>query len=100
MDTLLVVNGEPYWQEYFPGVQVHQRRIQTSRWLYHGDHLWLIDQGETLRVDAVLWRVGAVRPHPDHRAALELIRLAKIPCLNPASVLLRGFDRLSMPNEM
>jgi ribosomal protein S6--L-glutamate ligase len=100
MNTLLVVNGEPYWQEYFPGHQVQQRRLQSARWLYHEDHLWLVDGGETLRVEAVLWRVGAIRPQPNHRAALELIRLAGVPCLNPAATLLRGFDRLSMLNEM
>src|SRR5690242_8549984 len=100
MKTLIVVNGEQHWQEQFPGIQVHFRRLQTSRWLYYDHKLWVVDGSGTLRVDGVLWRVGAIRPHPNHRAVLELIRLAKVPCMNPAAVLLRGFDRLAMLNEM
>src|SRR4051812_23331880 len=100
MKTIIVVNGEQYWQEYFAGYQVQYRRLQTSKWLYHEDKLWVVDQSGMTRVDGVLWRVGAIRPHPNHRSVLELIRLAQIPCMNPASTLLRGFDRLSMLNEM
>jgi ribosomal protein S6--L-glutamate ligase len=100
MKTLIVVNGEQYWQEHFPGYQVQYRRLQTSRWLYHDDTLWVLDQSGMTRVDGILWRVGAIRPHPNHRAVLELIRLAQVPCMNPAWTLLRGFDRLSMLNEM
>ncbi|MEP7284655.1 MAG: hypothetical protein ABI947_02665 [Chloroflexota bacterium] len=100
MKTLVVVNGEQYWQEHFPGYQVHYRRIQNSRWLYYEDELWILDQSGMIRVDGVLWRVGAIKPDPNHRAVLELIRFAQVPCMNPAQVLLRGFDRLSMLNEM
>lgn len=100
MDTLVVVNGEQCWQEHFPGYQAHYCRLQSSKWLYYEDKLWVSDQSGTKRIDGVLWRVGAIRPHPNHRAVLELIRLAQVPCVNPASTLLRGFDRLSMLNEM
>jgi ribosomal protein S6--L-glutamate ligase len=100
MNTLIVVNGEQYWQEHFPGFQVHYRRLQNSKWLYYEDKLWVLDQSGMIRVDSVLWRVGAIRPHPNHRAILELIRLAQVPCMNPPQTLLRGFDRLSMLNEM
>jgi ribosomal protein S6--L-glutamate ligase len=100
MKTLIVVNGEQYWQEHFPGYQVHYRRLQTSKWLYDEGKLWILDHSGMIRVDGVLWRVGAIRPHPNHHAVLELIRLAQIPCMNPAWTLLRGFDRLSMLNEM
>ncbi len=100
MKNILVINGETDWQEYFPGYEVHQRRVQNCSWLYHQDTLWVFDTDGGLRVDAVLWRVGAIKPQPAHRHALELIRMAAIPCLNPASVLLKGYDRLSMLNEL
>ncbi|WP_223643420.1 hypothetical protein [Corallococcus sp. EGB] len=37
-----------------------------------------------------------IRPDPRHRAALELIRLSGVPCTNPAPVLARCHDRLSI----
>ncbi|HEU5377032.1 MAG TPA: hypothetical protein VFV38_16500 [Ktedonobacteraceae bacterium] len=100
MKNIIVVNGEADWQEYFPGYHVHSRRIQNSSWLYHQNTLWVFDTSGGLRVDAVLWRVGAIKPHPEQRHALELIRMAGIPCLNFAAILLRGYDRLSMLNEL
>ncbi len=100
MKTLIVVNGEQYWQDYFPEYQVHYRRLQNSKWLYKENRLWVLDQSSIIPVDAVLWRVGAIRPHPNHRTVLELIRISQVPCVNPAQTLLRGFDRLSMLNEM
>lgn len=100
MQTLVVINGEQDWPGYFPGCTVHYRRLQTSRWLYHNGQLWVFDVAGSVRVDAVLWRVGAIRPHPGHRTVLELIRHARVPCINSAAVLLRGYDRLSMLNEL
>jgi ribosomal protein S6--L-glutamate ligase len=100
MKNIIVVNGETDWQEYFPGYQVHSRQIQNSSWLSHQQTLWVFDASGGLRVDAVLWRVGAIKPQPEHRHALELIRMAGIPCLNPATILLKGDDRLSMLNEL
>jgi ribosomal protein S6--L-glutamate ligase len=100
MKNIVVVNGETDWQPYFAEFHVHTRRIQNSSWLYYQDALWVFDASGGLRVDAVLWRVGAIKPQPAHRHVLELIRLAGIPCLNPASTLLRGYDRLSMLNEL
>ncbi len=100
MKNIIVVNGEADWQPYFPGYQVHPRRIQNSSWLYHQNMLWVFDASGGLRVDAVLWRVGAIKPQPEQRHALELIRMAGIPCVNSAATLLRGYDRLSMLNEL
>ncbi len=37
---------------------------------------------------------------PAYRTVLEMIRFSGIPCVNSASTLLRGFDRLAMHNEM
>ena len=82
MKNIIVVNGETDWQEYFPGHHVHSRRIQNSSWLYHQKTLWVFDTSGGLRVDAVLWRVGAIKPQSEQRHALELIRIAGIPYLN------------------
>ncbi len=100
MKNIIVVNGETDWSAYFPGYTVLYRRIQHSSWLYSEGALWIFDTNGGQRVDAVLWRVGAIKPHPGQRHALELIRMADVPCLNPARVLLRGYDRLSMLNDL
>jgi len=100
MPNIVVVNGESYWPAYFPGQHVHRTRLQACRWLLRPDGLWLLDEAGSLRVDGVLWRLGAVRPHPSHRAALEMIRLSGVPCVNPARVLGRGYERLSMLAEL
>jgi ribosomal protein S6--L-glutamate ligase len=100
MKNILVINGERDWPDYFPGYAVHHRQIQQSSWLYHQGTLWVFDTSGGQRVDAVLWRIGAIKPHPGQRHALELIRMAGVPCLNPAHVLLRGYDRLSMLNDL
>ncbi len=100
MENLIVVNGEEGWAPLFPECNVQQRRLQTTKWLWRDNDLYVIDASGALRVDAVLWRLGAVRPHPNHRATLETIRLAKVPCVNDAKTLLRGYDRLSMLAEL
>ncbi len=96
MKNLVVVNGEDYWADYLPDFYVHQCRLQNSRWHLRNDGLWILDGAQWIRVDAVLWRLGAVRPQAAHRSALEIIRLSGVPCFNAASVLLRGYDRLGM----
>ncbi len=62
--------------------------------------LWVFDASGGFRVDAVLWRVGAIKPQPEQHHVLELIRMAGVPCFNPAAVHLRGCDRLSILNEL
>lgn len=100
MKTLIVVNGENDWQAYLPGIEVQQIRLQESKWLYQNGTLWAFHPAGVTRADGILWRVGAIKPHQSHRTVLELIRLAQVPCVNPVQVLLRGFDRLSMLNEL
>lgn len=100
MNRLIVVNGETDWQPYFPGLEVHQVWLQTSKWLYHDGSVWVFDEAGAVKVESVLWRVGAIKPHPGHRSVLELLRLAQVPCLNPVQVLLRSYDRLAMLNEL
>lgn len=100
MKNVIVVNGERDWQAFLPGLNVRQRWLQSCAWIYQDGALWVADREGALRVDGVLWRLGAVRPEPAHRTALELIRLAGVPCVNPAATLLRGYDRLGMLNEL
>lgn len=98
--TVAVVNGERYWHDFLPNFNVRYCQLQTSQWFYDGKDLFVVDAQGTTRIDAVLWRVGALRPHPLHRAVLEMIRLSGKVCVNSAATLLRGFDRLSMRAEM
>lgn len=100
MKTVVVVNGETDWPGFLPGLEVVRRRLQESRWVLRQGRLWVVDREGAVEADGVLWRLGAVKPERGHRAVLEMIRLADIPCVNPASVLLRGYDRLSMLAEL
>lgn len=100
--TLLLVNGEAYWEDYFPEYDVHRVRLQTARWLLQDGELWAFDPlaGKGYRVDSILWRAGPVRPLPNHRDVLDLIRFSGIPCVNSADAMLRSFDRLAMLTEL
>jgi len=97
---VIVVNGERDWEAYFPDADVRRCRLQTAQWQATEQGLFLLDERGQTRVNGVLWRVGAIRPAPLHRAVLDLIRLTGTPCVNPAATLQRGFDRLSMLAEM
>lgn len=96
MKKILILNGESYWPEYLPGFEVHQKKIQSTDWVLRDDELYALDPQGVLKPDAILWRVGAIKPLAKHRAALELIQLSGIPCVNDAAVLLQGYDRLTM----
>lgn len=98
--NLVVVGGERYWHDLFPAWHVIYCRLQTTRWVIRDGRLLIANDQELTPVDAVLWRVGVIRPEPWHRAVLDLIRLAGVPCINSADSLLRGFDKLSMMVEM
>lgn len=100
--TLVIVNGENFWADRFPALEVHHIRLQSCKWMLREQQLWAFDTlaHKAIRCDNILWRLGAVRPFPNHRAVLELIRHARIPCLNTPHFLLRCFDRLSMLNEL
>ncbi len=100
MKTILVVNGESYWQDHLPGFEVHQKRIQSCEWLLKDGKLHVLDAQGVLQPDGILWRVGAIKPQAKHEAALRLIQLSGIPCVNSAATLLRGYDRLSMLGEL
>lgn len=98
--NLVVVGGERFWHDHFPAWRVIYCRLQTARWLLKNGRLFIDGEAGLVEVHGVLWRVGVVPSKPWHRAVLDLIRLAGIPCLNSAESLLRGFDKLSMFAEM
>lgn len=100
LKNLILVNAEEFWDEYFPEYQLYHVRLQTSKWLLHEGQLWVFDGGKRMRVDGILWLIGAVQPNPYHRDILELIRFAGVPCVNPATVLLRDLHRLTMLNDL
>ena len=101
MKTLLIVGGAVDFAPDFPRIRVEARRLQNARWVLRDDNsLYFVNGAGSFRVDGVLWRVGAIRPLAEHRHALELIRLAGVPCVNSAGTLLRGFERLSMLAEL
>lgn len=96
MRTIIVVNGENYWHGHFKNKNVIQIKIQNSEWIYKNKKLHVVFGSQVIVPDAILWRVGAIKPSIKHLHALHLIKLSKIPCVNDADVLLQGFDRLSM----
>ena len=101
MKTLLVIGGAFDFSADFPEFHVVHRSLKDAKW-HLSDHntLHLFDSTGAVRVDGVLWRVGAIRPQNEHRHALELVRLSGVPCVNPAQTLLRGFERLSILAEL
>ncbi len=98
--TIAVINGEHSWAGSFPGFEVIQRRLQECAWILRDGELWSVGRESAVKIDGVLWRVGAIRPQPAHRMALDVIRLSGVPCTNPAATLVRGFDRLGMLAEL
>lgn len=93
---IVVVNGEPGWEEYLAPHEVVAHRVQDTTWVLRNRRLFALDRVKAGPVDGVLWRVGAIRPDDRQRIALEMIRLSGAPCVNSADVLLRNFDRLGM----
>ena len=98
MDTILVINGETYWQDFLPDFKVEQKKIQSTEWILKDNQLFVIDQNGVCKPDIILWRVGAIRPNPKHRTILDIIKLSGVTCVNSANVLQKGYDRLSMLN--
>jgi len=96
MKKVLIVNGEKYWKDLLPEFEVVQKLIQNTSWVLKEGRLLVIDSEGVIEPDAILWRVGAIKPTAIQTTALNLIDLANIPCINPARTLKIGFDRLSM----
>lgn len=96
MQTILIVNGEKYWPDFFPKFKVVQKKIQDSHWVLKNGQLLVADKTGTVRPDAILWRIGAIKPSTKQTTALQMIKLAGIPCVNDPETLLQGYDRLSM----
>jgi len=96
MKTILVINGETYWQDFLPNFIVDQKKIQSTEWLLKDKQLFALDQNGVCKPDKILWRVGAIRPNIKHKTALDIIQLSGIQCVNSTHVLSKGFDRLTM----
>lgn len=100
MKTVLVINGESYWQDFFPDHKVVQKKIQTTNWIIKQGKLYVTDTEGTVIPDLILWRVGAIAPSHKQTDALNIIALSNVPCINSAACLIKGFDRLSMLNQL
>lgn len=100
MKKILVVNGEKYWQDLLPEFEVVQKSIQHSSWILKEGKLYVTDSDGVINPDGILWRVGAIKPTPIQTTALNLIEIAKIPCVNAPQALKVGFDRLSMLSKL
>lgn len=100
MGTILVINGETYWQDFLPEYKVEQKKIQTTEWILKNNQLFAIDQNGVCKPDKILWRVGAIKPNVKHKTVLDIIQISGIDCVNSASVLIKGYDRLTMLNVL
>jgi ribosomal protein S6--L-glutamate ligase len=100
MKTVLVINGESYWHEFLPEFNVEQKKVQSTEWLLKGNELYAVDQNGVCKPDIILWRVGAIKPMPKHKTALDIIKLSGVPMVNSAEVLTLGYDRLTMLNVL
>jgi len=100
MKTILIINGEKCWKDYFAGFNVVQKKVQTSEFIVKNAELYVIDADGVCRPDVIFWRLGTVNPEAKHRNILELIKYSGIPCVNSASTLLMGYERLSMLNRL
>ncbi len=100
MKTVLIINGEKYWKEYFAGFDVVQKKVQTSEFIIKDSSLYAVDANGVCKPDIIFWRLGAVNPNPRYRNILELIDYSGVPCINSASTLLMGYERLTMLNTL
>lgn len=100
MKTILIINGEKYWKDYFAGFNVVQKKVQNSEFIVKDAELYVIDADGVCKPDVIFWRLGAVNPEVKHRNILELIEYSGVPCVNAASTLLMGYERLSMLNRL
>lgn len=92
---ILVVNGEKYWDTYFPQDRVIRVNIRQTYWTLT-DKLTVYSEGIIIRPDIILWRVGAINPSPQDLIVMNMIQLSGVYCFNSIECLLKGYDRLSM----
>lgn len=101
--SIVVVQGSQAlttWEARLAPHPVIERDLDRCGWVLRKGETWCVDGSGSVRVAAVLWRVGAVRPTTRQREVLGLLRLAGVPCINSAKALLGGFDRLDMLAEL
>ncbi|MFD3166130.1 RimK family alpha-L-glutamate ligase [Herpetosiphon sp. NSE202] len=94
--AIVVIHGESDWSDYLAGYDVVQCRLNQTKWLVQDNQVWAFSENRRIQVEAVLWRLGAVRPEPHQQRLLALLDFAAIPCVNPTNVLLACYDRLAM----
>ncbi len=51
METILVINGETYWQDFLPQYKVEQKKIQTTEWLLKDGRLFVVDHNGVCQPD-------------------------------------------------
>ncbi|PTY01940.1 hypothetical protein DB346_10850 [Verrucomicrobia bacterium LW23] len=103
MIPLTIINGEAWWADFLPGMDLHPVRIQECKWVLQSNKLFVWDRSGCREVRGVLWRVGALGPGSENgeaRALMETIAAARVPCTNNILSLLRCHDRLAMRNEV
>lgn len=98
MKTILIINGENYWNNYFDGYHLEQKKIQETEFLIKDKILFAIDSNGVCKPNIIFWRLGAINPENRHKQILEMIKYSGLPCVNEAHTLLLGYDRLSMLN--
>ncbi len=94
--AIVVIHGESDWSAYFAGYDVVQCRLNQTKWLVQDNQVWAFSENRRIQVEAVLWRLGAVRPQPQQQMLLSMLDFAAIACVNPTAVLLACYDRLTM----
>ena len=66
--NITVVNGEQFWDKYFQDYNTKFVKLQDSKWVVKNQKLWVIDgSGVVTRVDGVMWRGGATKPHQSQK---------------------------------
>lgn len=98
--VIAIVSGPNNWFEKYMDIPIVHYRIYSTRWYSENGVLFAIKDGIIFAILGVIWRLGPVRPENSHRAILELIKNTGTPCVNSADTLLKGYDRLSMLNEL
>ncbi|WP_449399680.1 hypothetical protein [Chryseobacterium wanjuense] len=53
MKTILIINGEKYWKNYFAGFDVVQKKVQTSEFIVKNAELYVLDADGVCRPDVI-----------------------------------------------
>jgi ribosomal protein S6--L-glutamate ligase len=75
MKTVLLINEEKYWKDYFDGFNIVQNSLQTSEFIVKNSSLYAVDAKGVCKPDVIFWRLGAVNPDSKHLLHQQQIRL-------------------------